>query len=418
MNRPRITFVAPPFAGHLYPLLDLALAAQAAGYAVEIITGAAKLPTITACGLAVSSLPCLSGASLERIADTDRAIGSNPLRLLAQLRASLTVAVAACDQLRALWRTVPPDLVVADSVALSAGLVAQELGIGWITTIATPFAIENRRGVPCYMGGWTEGRGPGHRIRDAAGRMLTQMAKRAMALAASDLLSALGSGVYRADGSEASYSPHSILGFGLTELEFDRDWPACFRMIGPVFANPEMDGPSPPLTGDRPNILVSLGTHLPWAKKGLAADLTWLAAQRPDLHFIATLGDPERRGDDPVTVADNAVIMPFLSYQAHLGRFDAIIHHGGAGISYAAIARARPAIVVPHDYDQFDYAARIAAKGAGLRVRRLRSPEMLAALDRIMMPDACPGLPALAAAAALYDPRAAFLAVVDRMTGG
>ena len=35
----------------------------------------------------------------------------------------------------------PPDLVVADSVAPVGGLVCDELGIPWITTIATPFAI-------------------------------------------------------------------------------------------------------------------------------------------------------------------------------------------------------------------------------------------------------------------------------------
>ncbi|ASG25050.1 glycosyltransferase [Nitrospirillum viridazoti] len=418
MTRPRIVFVAPPFAGHLYPLLELAMAAQAAGYRVEVITGAAKLPSVTASGLTASALPCLSGVSLERIVDTNRAVGGNPLRLLKQLRASLEVAVAARDQLLALWRVAPPDLVVADSVAVSAGLAAQALGIGWITTIATPFTIENRRGVPCYMGGWTEGSGLGHRLRDAAGRILTRMAKRGMALAVSDLLSALGSGVYREDGTEACYSPRSILGFGLTELEFNRDWPLHFQMIGPVFANPEVESPAPPLASGRPNVLVSLGTHLPWAKKTLAADMAWFAAQRPDLHFVATLGHPERMDEAAIYLARNAVMVPFLSYRTHLGCFDAVIHHGGAGISYAAISLGRPAIVVPHDYDQFDYAARIVAKGAGLRVRRLRSPEMLAALDGIMAPDTCPGLSALAAAAAGYDPHAAFLEVVDSMTGG
>ncbi len=418
MSKPRIAFVAPPFAGHLYPLLELAAAAQSAGYPVEVITGVAKLPAVAARNLPASSLPCLGGAALEQIANTDSAVGSNPRRLLAQLRASLALAVAARDQLGAMWRETPPDLVVADSVAISAGLVAQAMGVGWITTIATPFAIENRRGVPCYMGGWTEGDGIGYRLRDAAGRTLTRLAKHGMAVAVSGQLEALGTGVYRRDGTEACYSPEAILGFGLTELEFSRDWPSCFRMIGPIFANPETAQPPPLLATDRPNILISLGTHLPWAKKNLAADVAWLAAKLPSMHFTVTLGQPERMGDAMIRLADNAVMLPFLSYQNALGHFDAVIHHGGAGISYACIAMGRRAIVVPHDYDQFDYAARIAAKGAGLRVKHLRSPQMLAALDQIMASDTCPGLPALRAAAARYDPSNAFLDVVDRMTGG
>lgn len=418
MSGRRVAFVAPPFAGHLYPMVELALAAKEAGHEVEVITGAAKRSAVAGRGLATSTLPCLNGSALERIANTERAIGGNPARLLAQLRAGLTVAVEARDQLMDRWRRTPPDLVVADSVAVAAGLAAKALGIDWVTTIATPFAIENRRGVPCYMGGWTEGESVGHRLRDAAGRALTRVVKRGMAVAVADLLRALGSGVYRDDGTEACYSPQAILGFGLMELEFERDWPPGFRMIGPVFANPELAAPSPPLVPDRPNILISLGTHLPWAKKDLAGDVAWLAQRRPDLHFVATMGEPERMADAPVRLAANAVMTPFVSYRADLGRFDAVIHHGGAGISYASIALGRPALVVPHDYDQFDFAARIVAKGAGRRIRRLRGAETPTALDSIMAPGACPGLPSLAAAAARYDPRGAFLDVVDRMIGG
>jgi len=418
MSRPRLAFVAPPFAGHLYPLLELALAAQAAGYPLEIITGASKLPALAARGLPAVALPCLSSASLGPIADTEQAVGSNPLRLWRQLRASLDVAVLARDQLLAHWQRTPPDLVVADSIAISAGLVAQSLGINWITTAATPFAIENHRGVPAYLGGWQEGTGLGYPLRDAAGRLVVRLAKRAFGWVIADRLAALGGGIYRPDGSEACYSPQAILGFGLMELEFDRDWPAAFQMIGPAFANPELDAAAPPLARDRPNLLVSLGTHLPWAKARLATDVAWLAAKRPDWQIVATLGAPERRGETPIRLAENAVLVPFLSYQAHLAAFDAVMHHGGAGVTYATLAKTRPAIVVPHDYDQFDYAARIVAKGAGLRVRRLRSRAMLAALDKILRPEACPGLPALAAAAARYDPRAAFLAVVESMVGG
>lgn len=416
----RVALVAPPFAGHLYPLLALGRAAAAAGHRVEVVTGEAKLAAVAAAGLAGRSLPSLAGRALEAVSDTDRPVRGHPGRVLAQLRASLRIATAAKADLLALWSAEPPDVVVADSVAVSAGLAATALGLPWVTTIATPFAIEARRGPPAYLGGWSEGDGLLHRLRDAGGRLVVRAAKRSFAWAVRRQLAALGTGLYRPDGGEAAYSPTAILGFGLAELEFERDWPAAFRMIGPVFADP---GPPRPLVlppdfpADRPRVLISLGTHLPWAKARLGSDLAWLAARRPDVAFVASRGAPESP-DPPSRIARNALLVPFLSYATGLPDFDAVVHHGGAGITYAAISAGKPAVVVPHDYDQFDYAARVVAKGAGLRVARLASPATLAALDRVLVPGAFPALAGLSAAARRYRPAEAFLAAIESATGG
>lgn len=37
---------------------------------------------------------------------------------------------------------------------------------------------------------------------------------------------------------------------------------------------------------------------------------------------------------------------------------DYVIHHGGAGIFYQCIVYNKPALILPHDYDQFDFAVR------------------------------------------------------------
>ena len=43
-----------------------------------------------------------------------------------------------------------------------------------------------------------------------------------------------------------------------------------------------------------------------------------------------------------------------LSFQ----RWINIIHHGGTGILYNGIKFNKPSVIIPHDYDQFDYAVR------------------------------------------------------------
>jgi UDP:flavonoid glycosyltransferase YjiC (YdhE family) len=415
MTVKRISFVAPPFAGHLNPLLELAKAASIAGYEVTMITGEAKIPSVMALGIHATALMCLNDKKLERIANTEKPVRGNPLRLFDQLQRSLAVVTEARREIKTLWQNARPDLVVADSVAVAAGLAATDLGLPWITTIATPFAIECRSGTPSYVGGWSEGSTILHKLRNAAGRFLVRRVKKGLAYAVRHQLAILGTEVYRSNGSEACYSPTSILGFGLRELEFERDWPPPFRMIGPLYRNPEPVA-MPTLPSTRPRVLVTLGTHLPWAKSKLAEDIIWLAAHRPRISFIGSLGDIGSN-NEALALADNATLHNFIPYSEGLPSFDAIIHHGGAGITYAAIAAGKPAIVVPHDYDQFDYAARIVAKGAGLRVARLRSKATLAALDRVLIPENFSNLSKLAEAAKHYKPHEAFLAEVTKLIG-
>ena len=67
------------------------------------------------------------------------------------------------------------------------------------------------------------------------------------------------------------------------------------------------------------------------------------------------------------------VITDYLPYTGHLDSFDYVIHHGGAGITYNCIKYKKPSLVVPHDYDQFDFAARIEYFGTGIRAGNIRN---------------------------------------------
>ncbi len=403
----RIAFVAPPFAGHLNPMIPLAIGARDAGHAVEVTTGGRKRAALAALGLDVRALASAGGDRLEAIANGAQPVGSHPLKLLAQLRQNLALLPALRAELVAEWLTSRPDLVVADSVAVVAGLAAEELGIPWITTIATPFAIENRRGVPAYCGGWRPGSGPWPATRDAGGRLAVRLVKRWISRRVRPELAALGlRSLVRADGSEAIYSPRAILGFGISELEFERDWPAAFRMIGPVIDAPEA---CPPLlfpTGRR--VLVTLGTHLPWAKQRLVADAARVAAMLPDVELVVSLGKPEQAGGPVERPAPRVTVFPFVPYARDLAAFDAVVHHGGAGITYAAILHGKPSLVVPHDYDQFDYAARVEHHGLGRRARRFVAPDLAAVLAR----PAWPELARMQRAAASYRPVEAFMETV------
>lgn len=410
-----LAFVSPPFAGHFNPLLALALATRTNGYEVEFITGPRKSSVLSQHGLPPVTLQSIGADTLESIANTAEPVASNPFRLLAQFRQNLRLLPAIGAELEQRWRANPPALVVADSVAPIAGLVAERLRIPWVTTIATPFALEARRGTPTYCGGWMPAANALEQARDAAGRAAIHTFKRTVGLLFRQEFRQLGlSSLYRGKGnggSETIYSPHAILGFGLRELEFERDWPQCFEMIGPVIAAPE---PASPLSlpDARPRILVTLGTHLLWAKRELVEQVVALSRALPEVHFIVSLGEPESSNEPFTQAADRVRVYPFVAYQENLERFDAIIHHGGAGVTYAALLAGVPSLVIPHDYDQFDYAARIAYHGLGLRVRSLS--QAVEALPRLLDRARWPALTRFREYAHAYQPEQAFLAAVKQ----
>ena len=69
-----------------------------------------------------------------------------------------------------------------------------------------------------------------------------------------------------------------------------------------------------------------------------------------------------------------------------------MIHHGGAGITYNCIKYKKPCLVVPHDYDQFDFAARIEYNGIGFRVSKISTARAVKKLADVLVDNRWPRL--------------------------
>lgn len=384
----RLLLVAPPFPGHLFPLIDIGKHLRRRGHEIAFATGSEWTPLLRRLDFETYGLLPGNPAALKAVADTQVKVGSNPLRLARQLSANLDVLPAASADLRRAVRAFRPDALLADFTAPVAGPIAAAAGIGWLTTMPTPFAIETRTGTPSYCGGWSPPDGPLGRVRDAAGRATIRAFKLAVSTAFAPRMRPLGLVAYRQDGTEGAYSPTAILGLGLSELEFDRDWPAALQLVGPVTAAPEARGVPGFLDADATRVLVSVGTHLPWVKRILVERVLALARLRRGVEFVVTMGRPDGDAERVERIAPNVLLSDFLAYDEVLHRFAAVIHHGGAGVSYSTLRAGLPALVWPQDYDQFDFAARLVHAGVGLRVRQVGArsagalDEVLAGLDR------------------------------------
>ncbi len=389
MSRARIDLVAPPFAGHLHPLLGIGRR-LAREHDVRVISTEGAKSQIEAAGLEAHALLPGRDGEIRAIVEPPHAVGSHPLRLHAQLRANLALLGSFRDEIATLWAVRPrPDLVIADFTLPVAGAVARDLGIVWWTSHPSPAVIETPDGPPAYLGGWRPGRGALGRLRDRGGRALVRGFKRSVHLLYRQPIRALGfSSLYRADGGEALYSPERVLGLGLPELEFPRRLPAAVQLIGPVLYTPPTEAPVPPFREGRPTILVTLGTHLPWKKDEMADAVGRAAHALPEIDFHFTDGRAE---SDRRESAGNFHRLGYVSYARDLARYALVVHHGGAGVQYHTLAHGTPALVVPVDYDQFDHAARLEVAGVARRLRDLRdlAPQVEAALADEALRNAC-----------------------------
>lgn len=371
----RIDLIAPPYSGHLHPVLAMACE-LATRHQVRVLSTPSAMAQIARAGLVgVPLLDVDAERALDAISDPRHAVRNHPLRMHRQLRAALDVMARFAQALRDTYADAAtrPDLVIADFTVPAAGAVAQSLGIRWWTSLPSPCVLESPDGPPAYMGGLLPAAHAGQRVRDVLARLAVRGFKRGVHRAYRRRMTALGlPQLYRGDGSEAVYSPERILALGIEALEFPRTWPAVLRFVGPRLPVPGTGTPwlapraAPRFVEGRRHVLVTLGTHLRWAKDAFDARLRALAAAMPDVEFHFTDGDAAATHH---AHAGNHQRLAYVDYAHWIGRYDLVVHHGGAGILYQCLAAGRPAIVCPQDYDQFDHAARLQHARAALWLR-------------------------------------------------
>lgn len=375
----RIDLAAPPFPGHLHPILAIAHRLRERGVHVRILTTAQAVPIAEAEGFETVTLLKGREREIERLTSTPNERVPGKSRTLAHLnsfRGNMRLQRALADQLAALWKQEAPDAFVADFVLPIAGHTAERRRIPWITTCPSPLAIETRQGPPSYVRGLSPRSGPVGRMRDRAGWFLVGVVKQLAVVSAWRWIAWLYVySPYRLNGSELAYSSRRILAIGDRTLEFSDRWPRAVRFTGPILETPRsvrerLDAvPADSLSG-RPLVVLTLGTHNEDVKAELAPLIAEIASAVPEAELLVGLGGT-RLGDEAMRtlsgIAEHVRVVPYLDYD-RLGGAALVVHHGGMGITWSAIAAGVRQIVHPVDHDQFDVAARLEHVGLAVRV--------------------------------------------------
>ena len=340
-----------------------------ADHDVCVLTTPAGESSVRAAG--IESVTLLQGwdGALNAIADTPAAVKANPLRMLRQFSAAIEIHHQVQTELNDRYSRCKPDLLIADYTLIAAGPVAQSRGIRWWTSLPSPCVLDGGDGPPSYMGGLIPKSGWAGKLRDQAGWMLIHTFKKMTGALFHQDFRQLGiTSIYRADGSETIYSSERILAIAWQELEFRQQWPEQVKFVSPFLYTPPSMSPDPIFQSGSKHILVTLGTHIQWAKAPVLAEAQALAADHPEWQIHFSEGDINGSHCSRI---DNFHRHSFIDYTANIKKYDLVVHHGGAGIMNQCLANGVPAIVYPREYDQFDNAARLECAGLALRLRRL-----------------------------------------------
>jgi MGT family glycosyltransferase len=288
-------------------------------------------------------------------------------------------ALFAAD-VRAELQREPADAVVSNIFLLGAQLGAQAERVPVAVLIPNLFAIPGW-GIPPIGPGLSPMRGPLGRLRDGVlGRMTTRLFDRGL----DDLNAAR-----RANG--LAPVPHVLDQFTLADrillltsraFEFDQYAPpSMVRFCGPRLDDPAWAGDWTPPPGDAPLVLVGLSStfmdHADLLRRVAAA-----LGQLP-VRGLVTTGP----AIDPASVdaPANVDVVRSAPHSRVLEHAAAVVTHAGHGTVIKALAAGVPLVCLPLGRDQLDNAARVAAHGAGLRLKPKAQPDAIArAVKRVI----------------------------------
>ena len=146
----KIDIVVPPYSGHLNPVLGLIKGLiNDEKYDICIHTGAKKKEFLNnlriKCEVVLKDKPSV----FENIVNTSKK--TNMFIYYKQFRSNMQLVPELVEELEEKFRERKPDIIIADFIAAPAGIIADKLGIPWISSMPTPFIVESRTTTPTYM---------------------------------------------------------------------------------------------------------------------------------------------------------------------------------------------------------------------------------------------------------------------------
>lgn len=372
-----------PSPGHLNPMASLGRELVSRGHRVVVPLPPDAEPAVRVAGLdfvevgAKGYPPGSLGAMFARLGQL-QGRAAMKYSMAMTTRFALMCVREAPD----VFRSLGADLILVDQAVSWAGMVAEHLGIPFVS-IANALMFNVELGVPPVFTDWSYTGSRRDRVRNFFGYMEQARVLRPYTRWLPEQRRAWNLPAFRAPNDV--FSPFAQISQQPPEFEFPRrDLPPHFHFAGPFQesrARAPVQFPFEALDG-RPLVYASLGTlqnRLSWIFRAIAeacADL--------DVQLVLSLGgavDPDELGD----LAGAPLVVRFAPQLELLSRARLTITHGGLNTVLESLARGVPMVAIPITNDQPGVSARVAWSGAGLVVppSRLTARRLRDALARV-----------------------------------
>lgn len=380
----KVTILAPGSRGDVQPYVALGQALLAQGHACMLVTTLDHEALVRSYGLSVVTIPVNVAGELQRV-ETSRAVEGGGL--IASFRQFAAIARRSSRALAEVGLEACRDaevIVTNFTTTLVAGALSKKLGVPVVQAYNVPLTPTS-----AFPGALFPGLDFGA-VSRRLGHQLTRMAVWATARSSAveacvEVLGAEPPSML--PGRHPGLLPGPLL-YGVSESFLPRpaDWPAEVRLTGfwfveepDTFRPPEAletflaDGPPPVCIG-----FGSMSTEKPEEVSALVLEAAKASGQR----LVLLSG---WAGLKPGLLSKDVIALGGLPHSWLYPRCSAVVHHGGAGTTAAAVRAGVPAVVVPFHGDQPFWASRVARLGTGpepIPRTRLSAERLAAALRR------------------------------------
>jgi UDP:flavonoid glycosyltransferase YjiC (YdhE family) len=281
-------------------------------------------------------------------------------------------------------RRAPTAVLVADHFLPGALVAAEAAGVPAAVLVHTFYLHRPAPGLPAYGTGCFPARGLRDRLRDTLANAAVEHTFRRDGLPhLNRARRQLGRAPLRSPFEQYDRAARVLI-LASAALDFPaRHLPANVRYVGTPFDDVGAAAwASPwPVADPRPLVLVSLST-LPQGQAPVLQRILAALASLP-VRALVTLGpalDPAHFQAPP-----NAVLETFVPHAAVLPQVAAMVTQCGLGATMKALAHGVPLVCIPLLGDQPANAARVVARGAGVRLAADATPDRIRlALRRVL----------------------------------
>jgi rhamnosyltransferase subunit B len=380
-STPNLRIVLTTFGslGDLYPYLAIAKGLQHRGHRPLIATSERYRQPVEAQGVEFHPVRPDSLPDFEKDWDFFSLMMSQGRSLeyivcyliLPHLRASYADLIAA---------STDADLLITHPLTFAGSLVAEKLGIPWLSSILSPSSFLSAYDLQNSL--WTGNipLSPWEKnqlaaMQDGIARHF-QWQARYWTAPWRQLRAELGLAASHDSLFGSLHSPHLVLALFSKVLAAPQpDWPSHTQVTGFPFYRPQ-NAPGLPrelkqfLEEGEPPIAFTLGSSAVLVPGNFYLEAA-IAIQKLGYRAVLLMGKDARK-IPPELLPEGMIAVEYAPHSELFPHAAAIVHHGGVGTTAEALLAGRPMLIVPDDFDRPDNAARVVRLGVGRQVRRDR----------------------------------------------